>query len=143
METPLLQTKLYIPPPRRDLVHRPHLIQRLNEGLEFDRQIALVSAPAGFGKTTCISEWVGAQRAAPLPSAAPLPVTWLSLEPADDDPGHFFTYLIAALQKVDANLPQPLHLVLLTREEPPLPLARRRATSGGRSPFCAKTRILV
>ncbi|MDY6878477.1 MAG: hypothetical protein SWK90_20045, partial [Chloroflexota bacterium] len=56
MTTPLLTTKLYIPPPRPNLVSRPRLIERLNAGLH--RRLTLVSAPAGFGKTTCISEWV-------------------------------------------------------------------------------------
>jgi LuxR family maltose regulon positive regulatory protein len=178
--TTLLATKLYQPslPPRQ--VQRPFLVQRLNEGLASGRQITLVSAPAGFGKTTCISEWV---------STLELPVSWLSLDPGDDDPGRFFAYFIAALQKVDetlgqeiervlrsgqlppsetvstalvndileldgrfllvlddfqviqdpfilqvlerlvANLPQPLHLVLLAREEPSLPLARLRANN--------------
>ncbi|HEX9616257.1 MAG TPA: hypothetical protein VGA03_02505, partial [Anaerolineales bacterium] len=88
----LLATKLYFPsiPPKR--IGRPHLIQRLNEGLQAGRQITLVSAPAGFGKTTCISEWL---------NTVDFPVTWLSLDPSDDDPGQFFTYLTAALQKVD------------------------------------------
>jgi len=180
MRTNLLATKLHQPAPPPKRVQRPLLIQRLNEGLESGRQITLVSAPAGFGKTTCVSEWV---------NAVDCPVTWLSLEPADDDPGRFFTYLVAALQRVDANLgreiegvlrsgqlppsevisttlsndiqelegrfllvlddfqviqdrfilqvleklvanlPQPLHLVLLTREDPPLPLARLRANN--------------
>ena len=53
---PLLQTKLYIPPIRPELVSRPRLIERLNEGL--DRKLTLISAPAGFGKTTLVSEWV-------------------------------------------------------------------------------------
>ena len=55
MTTPLLTTKLYIPPVRPELVPRPSLIQRLNEGL--DRKLTLISAPAGFGKTTLLSEW--------------------------------------------------------------------------------------
>jgi len=92
--TVLLATKLHQPAPPPKRVQRPLLIQRLNEGLESGRQITLVSAPAGFGKTTCVSEWV---------NALDSPVTWLSLDPADDDPGRFFTYLVAALQKVDAN----------------------------------------
>jgi len=77
----LLATKLHCPsiPARR--VQRTHLIQRLNEGLESGCQVTLVSAPAGFGKTTCIGEWV---------DTLALPVAWLSLDPADDDPGRFF-----------------------------------------------------
>ena len=55
MATPLLTTKLYIPPPRSDLVSRPRLLERLDAGL--DRKLSLISAPAGFGKTTLIAEW--------------------------------------------------------------------------------------
>jgi LuxR family maltose regulon positive regulatory protein len=58
METPLLQTKLYIPPPRPNLVSRPGLIERLDEGLRLSRRLTLVSAPAGFGKTTLVTEWI-------------------------------------------------------------------------------------
>jgi len=54
MTTPLLQTKLYIPPPRPTLVSRPRLIERLNAGLH--RKLTLISAPAGFGKTTLLNE---------------------------------------------------------------------------------------
>jgi LuxR family maltose regulon positive regulatory protein len=58
---PLLQTKFYIPPPRPKVVLRPRLLERLNEGLH--RKVTLISAPAGFGKTTLVSEWVtGIQR---------------------------------------------------------------------------------
>lgn len=183
MKSGLLATKLHRPSTPSNRVRRPHLLQRLTEGLEAGRQITLVSAPAGFGKTTCISDWAG---------TLDCPVTWLSLDTADDDPGRFFIYLLAALQKVDASLgkeiegvlrsgqlppsdvisavlindivrarrvegrfllilddvhviqdpsilqvleklvaspPQPLHLVLLAREDPPLPLARLRANN--------------
>jgi LuxR family maltose regulon positive regulatory protein len=63
MSTPILATKLYIPPPRPKVVLRLHLIERLNEGLH--RKLTLISAPAGFGKTTLVSEWVaGCERPA-------------------------------------------------------------------------------
>ena len=56
MPTPMLATKLYIPPPRPKVVLRPRLIERLNEGLH--GKLTLISAPAGFGKSTLVSEWV-------------------------------------------------------------------------------------
>ena len=95
---PLLHSKLYVPPVRPELVSRPRLIERLNAGLR--RKLTLISAPAGFGKTTLVSEWVhtmgthkvGADR------DAPLQVAWLSLDEGDNDPTRFLTYLVAALQ---------------------------------------------
>ncbi|RPI86395.1 MAG: helix-turn-helix transcriptional regulator [Chloroflexi bacterium] len=176
MPEPLLLTKLYIPPSRPGIVPRPRLVERLNEGLH--RKLVLVSAPAGFGKTTLVSEWV---------AVCERPVTWLSLDEGDNDPTRFLTYFIAALQKIVANIgagtlavlqsPQPpsiesilttllneittiqdnfilvlddyhaidsepidqaltfllehlppqMHLVITTREDPSLPLARLRA----------------
>ena len=62
MSTPILATKLYIPPPRPKVVLRPRLIERLNEGLRRARRLTLISAPAGFGKTTLVSEWVARLR---------------------------------------------------------------------------------
>jgi LuxR family maltose regulon positive regulatory protein len=175
METPLLQTKLYIPPLRPEFVARPRLIERLNEGLH--RKLTLISAPAGSGKTTLVSDWLHQNK---------VPTAWLSLDEGDNDPTRFLAYLIAALQTIAPNLgdgflallqsPQPpptelmltallneittipdnlvlvlddyhvieaepvdqaltflldnlpsqLHLVITTREDPPLPLARYR-----------------
>lgn len=174
----LLATKLYIPPPRPDGVARPHLLGRLDAGLA--RPLTVVSAPAGFGKTTLLGAWA---------AAGSRPVAWLTLDAGDSDPGTFLSYLVAALRtllpalganvlpllgapqpppvttiltallnelaaapeltlilddyhaldspEVDAalaflvdHLPRPLHLVIATREDPPLPLARLRA--GGR-----------
>ncbi len=86
MSTPILATKLYIPPPRSHVVLRPRLIERLDEGL--DRRLVLLSAPAGFGKTTLISEWI---------AGCGKPAAWLSLDQGDNDPTRFLTYLIAAL----------------------------------------------
>ena len=176
MATPILVTKLYIPPPRVRRVLRFRLLERLNEGL--NRKLTLVSAPAGFGKTTLVSEWV---------AGCEKPVAWLSLDEGDGDPTRFLVYLVAALQGVAPNLgagalralesPQPpsteavltallneitavpasfvlvlddyhtidaravdqalafllehlppqMHLVITTREDPKLPLARLRA----------------
>src|SRR5579863_5838771 len=176
MPTPMLATKLYIPPLRPDVVSRTRLIKRLNEGL--NRKLILISAPAGFGKTTLVSEWL---------ANCGRPAAWLSLDEEDNDPTRFLTYLAAALRTIAANIgdggsgmlqsPQPpppeailtallndistisdhfvlvfddyhvidarpvdhaltflldhlpphMHLVIATREDPPLPLARLRA----------------
>jgi LuxR family maltose regulon positive regulatory protein len=86
----LLETKLHVPTLRRSLVPRPRLIERLRRGGE--SALTLVSASAGFGKTTLLAEWL---------SVAPddRPVAWLSLDQRDNDPATFWTYLIAALQR--------------------------------------------
>jgi LuxR family maltose regulon positive regulatory protein len=95
MVAPLLTTKLYIPPVRRDLVSRPRLIERLNEGLQRGHRLTLVSAPAGYGKTTLLSEWV---------ATCGRPVAWLALDSGDNDPARFLAYLIAALQKIEDSV---------------------------------------
>jgi LuxR family maltose regulon positive regulatory protein len=87
LQDALLKTKLHIPPKRPELVSRPRLIERLKMG--FHRKLTLVSAPAGFGKTTLLSEC--ATRC--LPS-----VSWLSLDERDNEPTRFWAYVIAALQ---------------------------------------------
>ncbi|HYU72281.1 MAG TPA: AAA family ATPase, partial [Ktedonobacteraceae bacterium] len=93
MSAPILATKLYIPPPRPKLIPRLHLINQLNDGLS--RKLTLISAPAGFGKTTLVSEWVASYER---------PVAWLSLDEQDNDLTRFLTYLIAALQTISANI---------------------------------------
>ena len=94
MSEPLLLTKLYVPPPRPQIVLRPRLVERLNEGLALGRKLTLISAPAGFGKTTLVSEWA---------SECGLPVTWLSLDEGDNDTTRFLTYLVAALQMLPSK----------------------------------------
>ncbi len=176
MPTPILATKVYKPPARPKTVARLRLLEQLNAGLP--GKLTLISAAAGFGKTTLVSEWA---------AACGLPAAWLSLDEGDSDPTRFLAYLIAALQTVapsvgqgalaalqapqpppaeailtavlndlaalpdrlllvlddyhavDApavdqalafllqNLPPHLHLVIASREDPPLPLARLRA----------------
>nr|MBA2556760.1 helix-turn-helix transcriptional regulator [Chloroflexota bacterium] len=88
----LLETKLYAPRPRRGVVHRPRLSERLDRGTE--SKLTLISAPAGFGKTTLVAEWLGASPAGERPSA------WLSLDPSDNEPTTFWTYLVRALRTV-------------------------------------------
>ncbi|MGD8517926.1 MAG: AAA family ATPase, partial [Anaerolineae bacterium] len=177
MSVPLLTTKLYIPPRRPGLVLRPRLLERLDEALHLRQKLTLVSAKAGAGKTTLVSEWLHQQQRSPA---------WLSLDANDSEPQRFARYLVAALNEVDitldrnlagqwqtperpsaeslvvelindvvANLPpfvlvlddyhlvqdewphqaveflienQPptMHLIIITRVDPPLPLARFR-----------------
>lgn len=103
MAAPLLTTKLYIPPIRPELVPRPRLIERLNEGLH--RKLTLISAPAGFGKTTLLSEWVSeSARERVGESARERPVAWLSLDEDDNDLARFLAYFVAALQTIDGNV---------------------------------------
>ncbi|MBA3470906.1 MAG: LuxR family transcriptional regulator, partial [Herpetosiphonaceae bacterium] len=93
MSTPILATKLYLPPARLNVVLRPRLIERLNAGM--DRKLTLISAPAGFGKTTLVSEWA---------AGCARPAAWLSLDEGDTDPARFLAYLVAALQTIVPTL---------------------------------------
>lgn len=88
MTLPVLTTKLYIPPARPDLIHRARLTARLDDGIR--RRLTLLAAPAGFGKTTLLSEW-GAGRPG---------VAWLTLDGGDNDPIRFCAHLVAALQRL-------------------------------------------
>ncbi|MFL5733792.1 MAG: LuxR family transcriptional regulator, partial [Chloroflexia bacterium] len=110
MATPVLATKLYIPPPPPKAVLRPRLVERLNEGLH--RKLTLVSAPAGFGKTTLVSEWVAGLQ------AGERRVAWLSLDEGDSDPARFLTYLIASLRTVAPNIGEGV-LGVLQAPQPP------------------------
>ncbi len=108
MSTPVLATKLYIPPAPPRVVRRLRLVERLNEGLH--RKLTLISAPAGFGKTTLVSEWV---------AGCGLPVAWLSLDQADNDPARFLIYLIAALRTVAPDIGEGVLGVLQSPQPPP------------------------
>lgn len=90
---PLLKTKLYIPSPPSPRVIRPHLIDHLGE-VE-NKALTIISAPAGFGKTTLLAEWI---------AQSPLPIAWLSLDNGDNDPYRFLSYLISALESVDEGI---------------------------------------
>ena len=89
----LLLSKLQIPAVRPNLVTRPRLLALLNQGLT--QKIILISAPAGFGKTTLLADWL---------QSTSLPAAWLSLDEDDNDFARFLTYLTAALQRLDASL---------------------------------------
>lgn len=177
MQTPLLTTKLYLPTPPATALRRPLLLQRLDRGLQ--GKLTLLAAPAGFGKSTLVSQWV---------RTAERPATWLTLDEHDNHATRFLSYLIGALRQIEpafgrqtlallaapqpppretllttlvnetAHMAQPallvlddyhliengaihqllnflltylppqLHLVLITRREPPLALARLRAS---------------
>ena len=97
--TALLETKLYVPRPRRGLVLRPRLSERLDRGTA--SKLVLVSAPAGFGKTTLLTEWLAAGPAAPADERL---AAWLSLDRADNDPMSFWAYVIAALRTVASGV---------------------------------------
>jgi LuxR family maltose regulon positive regulatory protein len=173
---PHIATKLHIPTTRSNLVERPRLNQQLDRCVRY--RLLLISAPAGFGKTTLLSEWS---------QQSVWPVAWVSLDPTDNDPMHFWSYVVAALDKLDASIgesvlplihsarpapveytipalintvtnipdhfalvlddyhcieseaihtaltylldyvPSNMHLILISRTEPPLPLAQWRA----------------
>jgi LuxR family maltose regulon positive regulatory protein len=182
MVTPLLKTKLNIPSLRPAHVTRSRLLENLNKDIQgdegFTRKLTLVSAPAGYGKTTLVVEWFHSQETQ---------VAWFSLDESDNDPLRFLTYLINALGQVHEgigsaalgmlqspqlpppetlltpllneivsmqspfflviddyhliqtpiihqhlnflieHLPSQMHIVIVTREDPPLPLPRLRA----------------
>ncbi len=109
MSAQILATKLYIPSPRSKIVLRPHLIERLNEGFSAGCKLTLISAPAGFGKTTLVSEWI---------ASCGRPVAWLSLDKGDNDPTRFLMYFIAALQTIEVNIGEGV-LDVLQSPQPP------------------------
>ena len=110
--TQLLETKLYVPRWRTGLVPRARLIERLDRGTE--RKLTLVSAPAGYGKTTVLAEWVAGTPASERPAA------WVSLDQSDNDPAHFWAYFIAALQTVQSGVGESALSLLHTPQPPPI-----------------------
>jgi LuxR family transcriptional regulator, maltose regulon positive regulatory protein len=117
MARPMIATKLYVPKLRRGLVARSRLLDRLRRGEE--SRLTLVSAPAGFGKTTLLAEWLGQT------PGQDRCVAWLSLDPSDNEPSSFWTYVVAAIQRavpgvgsgaleLIASSPLPTDLVLTT-----------------------------
>ncbi|MCB0130308.1 MAG: hypothetical protein KDD78_05655, partial [Caldilineaceae bacterium] len=110
MKMPLLQTKFHIPPVRRELVHRAHLIDLLKTRQQ--HKLTLLTAPAGFGKTTLAASWLSQQEC---------PVAWVSLDESDNDPIRFFSYVISALDGVTAVSIGQTALNLLHSSEPASP----------------------
>ena len=118
MSATILATKLYVPPARLKVVLRSRLIARLNEGLQRTLGVTLISASAGSGKTTLVSEWV---------ASCGRPVAWLSLDEGDNDLTRFLTYLVAALQTlalsaadgIAVNLGEGVMRMLQSPQPPP------------------------
>lgn len=108
MNTQLLTTKLYAPPVRPDLTPRAHLLARLDAGLAQGRRLTLISAPAGFGKTTLTAAWLQQRREA----AAPESSAWLALDADDNDLARFLTYLLAALEIVRPGIAASAQMLL-------------------------------
>ncbi len=109
MSTPtIVATKLFVPPPRPRVVPRPRLIKQLNDGLY--GKLTLVSAPAGFGKTTLVSEWL---------ASCGRPAAWLSLDEGDSDPARFLLYLVAALRTILPGLGEGVLAALQSPQPPP------------------------
>ncbi|WP_317259362.1 NACHT domain-containing protein [Paenibacillus baimaensis] len=109
MTIPILSTKLYMPPIRSKVVIRPRLIERLNEGLY--RRLTVISASAGFGKTTLVSAWL---------ANCDRPVAWLSIDEADNDPTCFLMYLFTALQTIAKNIGEGLFGLLHSPQLQPI-----------------------
>ncbi len=105
----ILTTKLFIPPPRPKIVLRPRLVEQLDQGLALGCKLTLLSAPAGFGKSTLASEWI---------AGCGRPVAWISLDEGDSDPARFLAYLVAALQTIRPGIGEGL-LAALQSPEPP------------------------
>ena len=112
MASPLLETKLYVPRWRRGLVARPRLIERLNRGAE--STLTLVSAPAGFGKTTLLAEWLDKRSAA-----------WVSPDQNDNHAATSWSYLIAALRAAVPGLGANASWLLQSPQPPASPCADR------------------
>lgn len=104
---PLLTTKLFIPSVKTQLVARPKLIQKLNDAAE--HRLILVTAPAGYGKTTLLAAWVAQQDH---------PVAWVSLDQSENDPLSFIAYVVGALQNVDAGMCQTANGLIQSSEPP-------------------------
>src|SRR4030042_3147505 len=111
----LLHTKLGAPPKRSVVVARSRLVDQANEdfmyGTEFLRRLTLVSAPAGYGKTVMVSEWL---------QGTGVPIAWLSLDESDNDPNRFMAYFIAAIQSIQSEFGKTIQAMFQTPQPPPM-----------------------
>jgi len=107
---PLIATKFFQPPLPTRSVKRKQLVERIERGLQAHHPLILVSAPAGYGKSTLVTEWS---------KSSPRPIAWLTLDSSDNDPARFLVYLIAALQKVDKTIGTELMAFLQANQLPP------------------------
>src|SRR5215210_3989655 len=107
----LLLTKLSVPSARPTLVPRPRLIERLDEGLRC--KLTVVSAPAGFGKSTLLSSWF-------IDLSGGRPVTWISLDPSDNDPARFWRYFVTAIDRLQAGSGETALALLGSPQAPPI-----------------------
>jgi LuxR family transcriptional regulator, maltose regulon positive regulatory protein len=122
--TLLLETKLYVPHAPRRLVPRPRLSERLDRGTS--SKLMLVSAPAGFGKTTLLASWLAAGSAGPAGPAAPTgarSVAWVSLDEGDNHPATFWTYVVSALQNAAPPVGESTLALLQAPQPPPITTA--------------------
>lgn len=115
MSLPLIATKFILPAIASKNIRRPRLLQRLDESLDEKIRLVLVCAPAGYGKTTLVSEWLQSPQ---IPN--PNPFAWLTLEPGDDDLTRFLTYFIATVQRMNPGFGASVLSLLLTHKPPPV-----------------------
>ncbi len=120
MLPPILTTKLHIPQPRSKVVLRSRLLEQLDQWDE--RKLTLISAPAGFGKTTLVSSWIYNLQEKVAEKEPVIQVAWLSLDEGDSDPVRFLTYLVTALQSVEPEFGAEI-LTTLQSPQPPSPEA--------------------
>jgi LuxR family transcriptional regulator, maltose regulon positive regulatory protein len=109
--TTLLTTKLFIPPVRPGIVPRPRLVEKLNAAMS--NNFILISAPAGFGKTTLLSEWIHSNH-------PPIPIAWLSLEESENDPSSFWQYFIGALRTMNSSVGESSLRLLQSSQPSPI-----------------------
>ncbi len=114
MPTPLLRTKLFIPSIHGKFISRPRLVQQFEAGVQPGQRLLLISAPAGSGKTTAITEWVQQAQTENLQK-----IGWYSLDESDNHPVQFWSYLFAAMRTILPQSGQSAQVLLHAPELPP------------------------